>query len=672
MSNLTVDKHTAEAQERSREFATKWTAIGSTTILCAALMSPLGALPLFDNGYFNLVALSIIWLHLCAGTGAALIVWGVFAGPPEILSRALNPVSVGLFSFGLLTLIPAIYSEYPLLVVLGSPQSGKGVLWFLDAGIFVALGCLIRDFRRSIVAVCISAISVIGIVSAILGYARTTHTLLLLRGGDSYAYLGLALPFLTLMFSDARTQRRLFFLFSAIAALCIFAANNNSAALIFIALWASFLLLSKLPKVVAAVTRLKISIIFLLILLIATTLSYVLIAIEFRGIFDSIDSRLLIADIAAAAQLDASPLEWLFGHGWGHTQSGLYRNLTESGTNLLSNKWDFLWRDIFHSHNLVLELVYETGVTGFTAFAVLLAALVTRVGPTQRLAALTFVLGYIFMNSVWFEFAHSVPFFALVLCALSKESKFDGKLLKRRATALVGFSSVMLVCLAASAALLEFAIHIMPLKPSRGSLERSTFPIEALPQDPRGNDFIRASLFRDVLRHLEAQPKPGAVESRVVVREILDDIEARIPTTSSPELLLVGLVIFNDANYDTARSWMKPEIRDRELLWDRLIAKHVELAPKRTDVLVVYLSWLAAKQRKKDMEKLVARILRTNANEPVGLYFKGVIDTQNPSNQIKRRGLHMIARAIENGVERYVEVPDWLKKMATSVKASQP
>ena len=59
-------------------------------------------------------------------------------------------------------------------------------------------------------------------------------------------------------------------------------------------------------------------------------------------------------------------------------------------------------------------------------------------------------------------------------------------------------------------------------------------------------------------------------------------------TTANPELLLVGLVIFNDAHYQNERKWIKPVVKGRAQLWNRLAERHLELAPKRTDVLVAY------------------------------------------------------------------------------------
>jgi hypothetical protein len=669
VSNLTAGVNKTPSQDKKPVIVSKPFNACIVAILCAALLSPFGALPAFDIGYFNLVAASIMWLHFCAGIGALLIVFGSIVAPDTVLPRALNPVTLGLVFFAILSAFNVVSADFPKLVVLGSPQSGKGALWFIDAAVFVALGSLIRGSRQSTLIVCCTAVALTALISGVLTYARLEDTALLLRGGDSYAYLGLTLPFLSLLVPDAQHRRRYALLFSVVAAVCIIVAENKAAAIVFVTLGAVFLVLDKAPRAAAFISRLRFRSVYVLVLVVSATLSYGLVSYEFRGAFDSIDSRLLIADITVAAQIDSTPAEWLIGHGWGHTQSGLYRNLTESGANLLSNQWDFLWRDIFHSHNLVLELIYETGLVGYLAFCALLAALITQTRPAHRLAATVFVLGYLLISSVWFEFAHSVPYFSLTILALFVEVRVDRKVLEQRAIGLAVFSSIMLICLVASAVLYDFAQHIKPFKPSRGALAGASYPIKSLPNDPRGSDFLRAAVFRDVLRNIKQASQKGAVDPASVITGILNDIESRLSNTSSPELLLVGLAIFNDANYHDKQVWMKPIVEGRETLWDQLAIKHMDLAPKRTDVLVVYLSWLTANHRTQRVQELVGKILQSHSNEPVGLYFQGVIDTQNPSQTIKRRGLRTIGQAVSNGVERFVEVPKWLKELAAKTKA---
>ncbi len=666
MSNLTVDKDEPRANTYKSRDAFDWLRSGCTFILCASLLSPFGALPIFDTGYFNLVATSILWLHICAGAGGALIAVGILVRPREVLPFALNPVSLGLAAFALLTMVPAIYAEFPALVLFGGPQSGKGALWFMDAAIFVALGFMIRNvFRASLIVFCMSA-GVVAVISGILADVRLNHSEVLLRGGDSYAYLGLALPFLILFVPKTALRLPISIAALTVSAFCLAVADNKTAVIVGIVFFCSFLALRKLPMALDFFSRLRFLHVLLALLLTSAALTYALIAIEFRGVFDSIDSRLLIADIAASAQRESSAIEWIFGHGWGHTQSGLYRNLTESNVDLLGNKWDFLWRDIFHSHNLTLELIFETGLAGYFAFSALLAAF--AISSPFRLAALTFAAGYMVMSSVWFEFAHTVPILSLAVLALAPDVNSFKTTAQHPVVGFFGYSVVMALCLATSVMLFDFARQVKFFKPSRGALERTNYPIDRFPDDPRGNDFIRASVYRDVLRQIK-QTSAGHTKSTAVVQALLNDIEARIPTTSSPELLLIGLVIFNDANYIPERAWMRPLVKKRQALWDRLVTKHMQLAPKRTDVLVVYLSWLTTNHKTARARKITKQILQSNPREPVGLYFEGVIDTQTPSPIIKRRGLILIARAVENGVERYVEVPNWLKSLAAKTKA---
>jgi len=649
----------------------QWLTAACTAILCAALLIPFGALPPFYTGYYVLVAASIQWLHFCAGLGALCLAIGLVIAPRALSTRVCNPASIVLCAFALLTAIPMIYADHSWLVVFGSPQSGKGVLWFIDAAVFIALCWTIRDSPFSSTAVFFTALAATAAITGLRVYVELSDIEMLLPGGDSYAYLGLVMPFLTLMITHRRLR-----LYGSIAAWlvsigCVAVSGNRAAIGIFLILAAVYGIAPQLPAATAWLSRVRFSAAFGVIVIAALALSYAVVSINFRGTFDSIDSRVLIAKIITAAQTEAAPIQWLFGHGWGHTQGAFYRDLTESGADLLDNRWDFLWRDIFHSHNLVLELLYETGLAGFAAFAAMLAALVVTARKADRFAAWIFVLGYLMINSVWFEFAHTVPMLALAVFALTRRKPPAGGLLRlHRGLELLAAAIVALSCIGASAALYDFNRQIKPYKMKGSRLARPNFSARDIPNDPRGDDFIRAATYRAIVRSISAksQAKTASVSPGIAVAAILDDIEARVSRTVDPELLLVGLVIFNDAHFLQDRTWMKPIVLGRERLWGRIAKRHLTLAPKRTDVLVVYLSWLVTNDHMPLAEKLVAEIQRNTPDDPIALYFKGVIDTNEPSAAAKKRGLLYIARAVDQGVERFLAVPDWLKKLAADAK----
>jgi len=353
----------------------------------------------------------------------------------------------------------------------------------------------------------------------------------------------------------------------------------------------------------------------------------------------------------------------------GYTQAEFYRSVTESGASMLDNRWDFLWRDIFHSHNIVLELLYETGAVGLVAFTALLAALIAYTNKAQRLAASIFALGYVTINSVWFEFAHTIPLLALAVAALTAEEIGTRPRTARRKTWPIGAVIAAAGCFSAAVLLNDFDQRIKPFKLLIGIVPRADYPTDRFPEDPRGNDFIRAALYRDTMRLITHGRQNGAVTPETVTTAILDDIQGRLDTTPSPELLLTGLAIFGDAYFHPRYVWLRPVVADRGALWDRLADRHLVLAPKRTDLMVVYLSWQVTHARMTRAADVVRRILRANPDEPVGLYFKGVIDTNDPSPDMKRRGLREIAQAVENGVERFVEIPEWLKKLAADANA---
>lgn len=661
------------AMDAAENRAPPWLLAAATIPLCSALLAPLGALPIFDIGYYELVATSIVWLHFCAGVAALLIAVATIVAPRPAFRSLANPASLGLVGFAAVTAIPLVYVDHPMLVVFGSPQSGKGLLWFLDAALFVAAGWLIRHSARCVSAIIWTAILSTAAVAGIRIFVAATGTPLLLPGGDSYAYLGLLLPFLILLHDRPRRRPWLAAVAYATATACIGTSANKAAMATFLALSLVFPALRNMPIVTNWIRGLRFTCLYPAVLIAALALSWIVVSTDFRGTFDSIDSRILIAKIVKAALSDSSIVEWIAGHGWGHTQGAFYRYLPESGASLLDNRWDFLWRDIFHSHNLVLELVYETGVLGFAAFAALLAGLVAGSDSSRKIPAVIFVSGYLLMNSVWFEFAHSLPMLSLAVLSLTRGIA-DRPMAERGGAAprlaLTGVAA--LVCLAATMALFDFDRRVAAFKMSGGALPRADFPTSDFPQDPRGNDFIRAAVYRDIVRAISAlaQRSVNAVPPKIVLRAILDDIESRLDRTTNPELLLVGIVIFNDAYYDKQRAWFQPLVEGRDALWDRLAARHLALSPKRTDVLVVYLSWLIANGKSPRAANIVTQILNTSPEEPVGLYFRGVLDTRKKDPAAKRRGLAEIARAVENGVERYLEVPDWLKEMAEKARAS--
>ena len=634
-------------------------------------MAPLGALPPFDTGYYGLVSASIQWIHFCGGLGAAALAIGILFAPQLSLQAALNPVSIAIVAFALLTAIPMIYADHAGLVSLGSPQSGKGVLWFLDAAIFIALAWTIRDCRPALALVFLTALLSTAAIMGLRLYISYSQNELLLRGGDSYAYLGLLLPFLTRFVSCGNHHQYAVVAAWAVSAGSIAVSGNKAAFGLFIILTGAYGLTQWKPAMTAWLRHIGFWTALVPIAAGILTIAYLVISIDVRGTFDSIDSRILIAEIVTAAQLEASPVEWTFGHGWGHTQSAFYRSLTDSSANLLDNRWDFLWRDIFHSHNVALELIYETGVVGFLAFAALLAALIAYSAHADRTVATVFVSGYVLINSVWFEFAHTVPMLALAIFALRPVNSVPlSKSQVRRGLGLAMVAAIAFGCLAASVSLNRFDVQVKPFKMEANILVRPDFPTDRFPTDPRGDDFIRAAAFRQITRSIEpiAQSNANAITPTKAVTAILGDIAKRLDTTMDPELILVGLVIFNEANFRQDRPWLKPIVAGQDGLWHRLAARHLALAPKRTDVLVVYLSRLVTQNRFRKAGKLIDTILRSAPNDPVGLYFKGVVEANDPSPKTKIRGLQNIARAVDKDVERFLLIPQWLKKMAADAR----
>lgn len=661
-------RETTESTRFTDAFAYLQTACA--LVLGVALFSPLLALPPFDTGYYNLVAGSIAWTHACAGIGAVLIAIGCVLYPKETLHRAANPVTLFVTGFAILSLLSAFAAEFPWLAIYGAPQLGKSALWYFDGAIFISLGWIIAGRPQLRKLVIMVAALVAAAIAGILAYVHAAGAQLLLRGGDSYAYLGMVLPFLSYLApqSDCRWLIRTLW---AVGAILVLLSTNSSATLLFFGLAAIYLVLRQIPSIPARLAKIPPTPIVLGVVVIALSFTAALLLFDARNTFDSIDSRLLIAKITAAAIAEGDPMEWLIGYGWGHTQLGLYRHLPDVGVSLIDNRWDFLWRDIFHSHNLTLELIYETGVLGLLALMGLLAGLFIAAPESRKAAAGIFVLGYLAINGIWFEYIHWLPLLSLVILSFF----WDREPIRREGLSYRGSAVVFVVLgiglLYAAGSLHAFDRQVKTFKASRGALFQPTYPTAQFPADPRDTDFIRASVYREALRLLEQHRPPTAVTPAAAVKEILNDVSRRLHLTQSPDLLLVGLVVFNEAYYRPERAWMRQVVDGRETLWRNLALRHFTLAPKRTDVLVFYLSWMAAQKSYDRVLELTSRILKSNAIDPVALYFKGVVLVNSSGPETKAEGLETIARSLEAGIERYFQVPDWLKSTAAAAASKR-
>lgn len=648
-----------------------WIGVAATILVCLGLANPLLGLPWFDVGYYNLVAASIIEMRAIGGMGATLLIIVFVRYYRLAYAASLNPVSLAFAGFGLISGIGGFLGSYPMLSLLGSPQIGQGVLWFWETAVFVAVARLIPMQRGYWIAVLAIAVAVVATVTGVLIAVRTGVADLLLRGGDSYAYLGLLLPFLAL--STREDARAKLFFALVVPAIAITAVSTNiSAILILAAMLAFFSLAQYLPFATRLLSELRFSAVFLTFFSGVALSVILLVSLPPDGSYDSLDSRLLIARIVFGGLSDGNVLETVFGRGWGQMQLGFYQYLNESGASLIGNRWDFLWRDMFHAHNIALHFLYEIGVANLLFFLALAAAFCVTVRAELKTAAFTFTIGYLLVSCVWFEYIHTLPMLALVLALFSRSiPDLNGRLALRlkRPIILVLLSVMAAGSFIATGRLLAFDIDVRAFKVDRGALSEPEYPADAFPVDPRGYDLIKASIYRDVIRALPGVANIDRPLALATIRAILDDIQTNLDETTNPELLLIGLITFDEAHFLEDRTWLMPAVQDREGLWHRIVRHHYHLAPSRTDVLVGYFSWFVTQGRSNEVVPVLNNILNADPNDPVALYFNGVIAiTTGQSHEDQEAGFRGIASALRYGVDRMIDVPDWIKQRAAGAE----
>jgi len=658
------------------------------TALLVALSSPLGALPAFQIGYWNLVDSSFLAILISGILAASSLLIQIFVSREE---RPWVPRSaIFLFLLACVGVLASIQADKPMVALVGTYQSGYGPVWHLLAALMVVVVCDLKRHPWALKIIGIVATAIALILSSILAYSLVIGQAILIPGSDSYGLIG----FLMLFFpDDDRGNRKWaqvqFYALRASAVLLILLSQNMTLVAVLVMglffLGGGWLASCSRPKIVMALQRVPHwGMVAWVTIVAAGPLGLIMsgvtdaagpFGLSMSSVVDaggaSLRMRAIIADIMSAAIQASSWGELIFGHGWGHTQGAFFQFLHWGNMVLYTQAWDFLWRDIFHSHNFVLETQYSVGIVGLACLVGFLSSIYIGAPRPRRIAALAFVTGYILYSSVWFDLSFHLPYMALALASFAKphlifEQFRNISIVQSRRIASV---KRMLIFLCAATVLAlsvltftyaEFSTQMTVLKPDKGSLENGAFLTASVPGDPRQTAFVRSMLYRDVLRHLEQYPNLHNAKGVSVLEDLVQDVDQRSSVNRSPELVLVGLDIFNNIAFLPEWAWAASVVDGKDNIWKKFAERSLDVAPYRSDVLIPRLTHLLSTRQFKELGVFVRRIQAKKPDDPIAMYYLGAIQSQSTDARIKQSGLSSIAAALDCGIERFVEIPDWL------------
>jgi hypothetical protein len=607
------------------------------------LVLPLLSLPIFAIGYWDKAEPIIIGLHLASSLAILALAARAWSSLATVMAAFRHPLVVIPLALGLFSLLVAPFVERPLLSLLGPPQSGYGGLWQLETAILITTARLLRAespqkwrFLVRLAVASVGATALIKLLDAQLGSEN-----LLIWVPAYYAWLGLGLAGLALEAEDRSWRIAIL-----AAAILVLLSSRSLAALIFAALGVGAWLawrhegirsrpLTVMLTVFAAVGPLLITGFFS----------------PARQVASLADRHSLLRMIWAYVS-EAEWGFWLIGAGWGRAQDVFQIKLLASGMNLWDGSWIFMNSDYFHSHNAIIEALLGAGLPG--AFALLAwPTAIALYAPKERQAlAIGFAIAIAGLGALWFPLGLSLPIIAIAAAALTSE--FDPTASIGSKGIAAGLALIAIGLLIWAGILANFGREVSLVRQSWKSY--SSLPIP-LPNDPRGSDLMAARMIRDALAHMESLTDPDEREkARPVARLVYASLRERLPTASTVFLPIASLTMMAGARVTGKLAWLEQDIPNIGENWAISLERALVLAPSRSDLAIPLLGQMAVHGFLPALHNGAQSILARNPKDPVGLYFMGVWQVQQPDALAKTAGLASIQASIANGLERLMPI----------------
>lgn len=619
--------------------------------LAAALPLPFASLPLFALGQWDKAEPLLIWFHASTAFALLAVLALVLTQGRAALQRIAHPYVLMPLALGVWSLLTAPWQQLPILSLTGAPQSGFGALWQFGLAGYVACARLAITqavaWRRLVWMAGLTGLAVAAIKAWDIYALDMDSSHLLIFVAAYYCWIALALPILGL------GQGRATVATLAAVALVLAAASLAKTGMVAMAGGLAAALLWHWRRGIPA--RLEGAAIGLIITLAAflplVALRMVPMLHESASLLDRyLLQNMILADMGTAR-------DWIIGHGWGRSQDTFQTWLATMGERLWQPKWDLLTSDYFHSHSWVTESLHAQGIPGLLLTLAGFIALPLFAAPRHRAVALGFAVAYTLFHTVWFQLVLSLPFVAMAMAALA-DDRAPRRLPPPRIAG--GIIAVLaLAQIATAAALLQYGLGIS----RAGRALDATPPRQAvLPADFRGSDMAVANLIRQKLAQAGSNPVRGHAFDVEAITPIIDFVDARAASTRTVLLLTGGLDTM--AQIHLVRTLPNAEAPGQLAIWKGWLDHLLELAPRRNDQTVSYLTLMLALGRLDQVDALALRLLSDRPNDPIGLYYRSIVFLQSGVPARREAGLGMLRQALANGLELFMPVDPAVKALA--------
>lgn len=571
----------------------------------------------------------------------------------------------------------------PVRDFLGDVRTGEGVVWWFDLSVLSASAMVLwryKNLRRILIKIAVFSFAVCFALS--VSHEHMPHYRAPFYFPDYLAFLILCLlPLAYMRWFGRENPLWRYVVFYVVLNILIVLSENKAMILFSVILpllwWGYWWIAPRLPipqKTIAmigiAALPLALFALFAVVVFMHSSEGYY--AYEHDKILKTLASRAFLAQTAIVPMLD-QPWTFLHGFGWGTYTDHLvnYQPSRWMDFTLYGRQWDGYMFDHFHSHNMFVETFNAVGVLGGVLIFVYCLAFALTARPSLYKPAMVFTSGLMVWGSLWFLFPLHNPFWALAAASLARPVKTFRLNKKFLAGALV----VIMICQAIAGSMTfitAYRFDEVQTRPLSAAQARQNCPVETYKDFDAGGVHL-SRLMLDRLRYvLNVKAK--------AVHEYTHETRADIPR----HLLHVNYLFcladdyikhdYAGARVKVAHLVMRGEILlglgeylDEEARayyydgWEEELKGWLRAYPGRADLATPYLLYSLANGREQSALPIAEMIYRHDPVHPLGLWFKGLADLNDP--QTANMGLSMMRMALDNGIERFMPVDDDLRNM---------
>lgn len=595
----------------------------------------------YPIGMFHEANWPIFGLWLCAGANLMLQKESLRAGFLPITLFALASLEIlGIFQNGLVSLV-------------GINEVREGGLTFLSAAIILTTFKPKDNVPSWIIPILYSIITIFGFYGwKYLGWK--TYVFLDISSFSTLASIPMYMRFRNSVAENLKSKWDAFYV--ALFLFLMYYADNDAAivACCCAAIFVFLLPLAKqhfkfLPKNDGFYIIGGLSAIALLVLLSWKIFPY---------LPSQLQSRTLLGIVTVLQYFDnfniSKFMHVIFGYGWGSFQEFPLLNLFNiENFSVYSNgdynpNWEFLERNLLHTHNLVLETLVSSGVIGVIILLTGIYKWVQNI-DAKDWSGRFFITSYLILLCAWFQTPPVLIFCLFAMLCIKEKITYKIRV-PRLISCGLGLTLIFF-------AITEFWASHSLLKHKFNNIKNFKEDSLAFINDP-AHTYEKIGTYKVSNRIMSfatatvqdaKSPSPEIEEGIIMlVEDYLESYQKRNVVSSVHIINLCNsYVTLKNISIDTKSKFFQ--------VFKAALINHLERFPERADMAIGYLNFcFNSLQSTSELDFIVKVILKANPLHPVGLWFSALAELSRGIN--KQQAIMNMRKAISSGLLRFMPI----------------